>query len=342
MKIQAIEERAGYSPEWDSFVETAEGSAGFLSSRWTAAVMRLTAVPVHRLAAVGAGGRILAGLMFASRRRGPVAMARTPWATPYCGPVFSGGLSAKDRLHAGEALASHLRSHYDYARLDTGIGFRDLLAFREGWGLAVRNTYRLERGAGPVSECMSPSARRHLKKLSLNNLTIAASTDPAPLFEMYRDLYARQGRPVSFNQEDFAIFCATLLGAGRASLLYVRDDQPFAGMLVFRWRDTHFYSISAFRQERAALAGPTLLIWHYLENCVAPGESFDFVGANVETPGINAFKRGFNPRECPYISLERRSWPYQLCEPLIRLLHTTRSVAARVGGLHRSDPAVQL
>lgn len=328
MKFEIVEELADMSSDWDRFVEIAEGSTCFLTSRWTCSVARLTGVPIRRVAAVNSVGLIVGGAIIAARRHGPLALARKPWATPYCGPVFAPGLPCRDRLRIGEAVATHLWSHYDYVRLDTGLEFRDLLAFqKQRWRVRVRNTYRLTRPARPVRDHIEPSARRHLRKLETHHLRIIPSDDPVPFFGMYRDLYVRQGKPVRFLEKDFELFCSALLSSGQARLLYVRRcDETLAGMLVSRWRNTHFYTLSAFRREHADSAGPTLLISTYLENCLKPGEVFDFVGANPDTPSVNAFKRTFNPQECPYLALERRSWMYRIVEPAARLSPRSRAV----------------
>jgi hypothetical protein len=333
VKFRISEEPADFSMAWDDFVASAEGATCFLCSKWSSSVARLSETPIHRVMAVDTSGRIIAGVTFAARRRGPIALARKPWATPYCGPVFAADLSSEQRLKVGEAIASHLVESYDYVRIDTGTEFHDLLAFqRKEWSIGVRNTYRIKRGSGPVSSSMEPSARRHTKKRERLSLRVTVSENAAPLFDMYRGLYEGQGKPVSFQRGSFELFCSTLLRGNHARLLYVHDGaEAIAGMLVTRWRDQHFYTLSAFRRERATSAGPTLLIHAYLEDFVAPGEIFDFVGANVETPAINAFKRTFNPQERPYLSLERRGWRYRLCAPAMNSLHITRSVALQAG-----------
>jgi hypothetical protein len=341
MKVCVSEQVADYSERWDRFVETAENATVFTGSRWTSSVARLSGAPIHRVTVTDGAGEILGGVVFAVRRLGPIAMARKPWATPYCGPVFQVELASADRLKAGEALARHLKTHYDYVRIDTGVDFHDLIAFQDAaWRVRVRNTYRLERPAGSMADCFEPSVRRHMNKMERLGLKVTTSINSAPLYRMYSDLYLRQRRPIHFNHEAFHAFCSSLISSGLATILYIEDSAgPFAGALMARWRDKHFYTLSAYRREAATSAGPTLLITRYLTDCVSQSEVFDFVGANTETPGINAFKRSFNPRECPYLSLERCSLVHRLCAPGLSLLSAARSVAVRA--TQRLRPALK-
>lgn len=331
MKIHIQESEAGYSPVWEDFVKNAEGATWFLSSRWTTAVSRLLGQPMQRLTACTAAGDILAGLIVSVRRRHGFVLARKPWATPYCGPAFATRLSYSTRLKIATAMAAHLSSSCDYVRIDTGPNFGSVLSFqRSNWKANVRNTYQLAQNGIALEHRVEPSLRRHLKKIEQKNLLIGPGEDPNPLFEMYSRMYADHGVLLPFDCAAFDVFCKSLLLEGNAELWYVHaHDEPIAGMLITRFRGFHYYSLSAFRRAFASMAGPTLLLYSYIERSVPSGETFDFVGANADTPGITAFKSKFNPRECPYISLEYKSLRYRLCEPLLPLLKVSRSLLPR-------------
>lgn len=340
MKVYVQEEDAGLSWPWQEFIATAEGATWFLSPEWTSAVSRLLQQPVKRIMARSGDGEILAGLIVSIRHSHGFVLARKPWATPYCGPAFAARLAYSARLKIANAMADHLSASYDYVRIDTGPAFGNLLSFqRPRWNLNLRNTYRLRPERFKLELHVEPSLRRHIKKIEQKKLTIGPGDDPRPLFDMYCELYKDQGASLPFDFEAFQAFCKSLLHQDKAVLWYVHSQrEPIAGMLITRFRGYHYYSLSAFRREFAAMAGPTLLLYSYIERAVRPGETFDFVGANADTPGITAFKSKFNPCECPYVALEYKSWRYHLCEPLLPILRFGRRLWPREPQLEKAHP----
>jgi hypothetical protein len=288
---------------------------------------------VHRLTVQDSSGKILAGTIFSARCGFGIASARKPWATPYCGPAFASGLSCRHRQEISGALATHLATHYDYVGLDTGPDFTDLLGFRRSrWSVSLRSTYRFLRDGSTVASQVEPSVRRHLRKVESRGLSIVQSSDPGPLFEMYKSLYQRQGIALRFGAVDFGYFCERLRPLG-PQLWYVYERQdPVAGMLIIKSKGRHYYCLSAFRRDLAASAGPTVLLLHYIDQNLKPGEEFDFIGANPETPGITRFKSKFNPCERFYARLEHKSWRYQVCKPLVPFVKFCCKIIPLAGG----------
>jgi hypothetical protein len=316
---------------WDESLPGCGNDTFFHRSVWCASVSELTGQCVRRVVATDGAGRLLGGLIVSVREAARLRVAAKPWATPYCGIVYREGLTCRLRTKVGERLVSHLSRNYDYVRIEASTSFGDLLAFRQaGWRISVKSTYLLTKGARPLLESVEPCVRRQVKKAQRNRLSFGESGDPAPLYEMYRACYERQGVGLGFGHESFARFCGGLLKEGSTSLYYVCDEgaQPVAGMLVSRHGESHYYTLAAFRRERAHEAAPSLLLHEYVEARMREGQTFDLVGANEYTPSITAFKSKFNPREVPYVVLEHSSAKYRLCRPLLAALRRGRRLLA--------------
>jgi len=315
---------------WDPFVQ--QSPYGTFFHRWDflKAVERHSGARLLPLAIRKGEALVWAVPLFLSRKFGVRVLTAMPpnSAIPYLGPVPGAGFDGlgQYRKESHLSLLSEgirelvLEHRPHFTLLSTSPGFTDIRPFLwEGYGAGVNFTYVLDltRSLDEIWRALTSRKRVGIARAQKMGYSVQVSTDTLPIYTMGRQRYAEQGRALPLLSARYLADLQRTFPEDLTVHHLLRDGAVEGGMVSLRDRRVRAW----LGTTRTADHGNELLYWSVIASAKAAGAlSFELVGAN--TPNINRFKSGFDPRLETYFSLTRRNTVGRVAEGLYRLVRS--------------------
>lgn len=302
--------QSGDYPAWDQLVHESKDGTVYHESWWLDAVSRLTQTPCVVYGAY-AGSRLIAGVPFCLRRRGPLTIARRPWATPYANCVFAAG-ACEDQNMAERLLHQVARdcSQVTY----TASPFSKAQPMGPAWKVRQRGTFMLDiADTQRVWSEVVYQLRKKIRKAQRNGLVSAGPCPPDVFYDLYSKTFNRRGITVPFSRSRFGKFWAQLDAGKRARSCLIVDGNGThcAAGLALLDNKRAYYALAGTDVDSSLLPASALLTWEIIKEVAPSCASFDLVGANIE--GVVRFKKQFSPTLVEYAEATAyRSLPERL------------------------------
>lgn len=310
--------------DWEELVAASNQGTVYHGAPWLEAVARLSA---DKVALYGAfrEGKLVAGVPLLTRRRGVLEFAQRAFATPYGNVMVHPGLDAAlfpNLLAAAQRLARR----FSLTTL-TASPFAEPIESRLGWQAIPRATFLLRSSSlKGLWRSMASEVRNRIRKAEKAGISITTEQCAPGFFEIYHEVFQRQGARVEFTGTAFDRFLSEVQenGIGKVYVARAPDSTLCAACLVVHDRNRAYYSLAASHPELRKTGAPSLLVWEILRDVLQTRDEFDFGGANV--PHVSQFKSKFRGRLVSYSEFIHHRSPWE--RVLIDCVRRVRSVHA--------------
>ena len=293
---------------WDEFVHSCNTGTCYHSYGWNIGLREALKENAVIYSVENYNHKIVAGFTILEKSKFGIKIGIRPWATPHTGILLNNScLKYYDTLDIIDTIIEFLDSEFHYLQLAMPVGYKEIYLFqkKKNWNINLKNTYRLIVNSRNLLEHVEPSTRRQIKKAQKKGIIVHESNDIRPLFEMYKNLFKKQGNPIRYSYEDFEKLNEIIYSHKIGKIIYAYfEDRPIAGMIINIFKNTHYYTISSCLPEYLSFGTPSFLLYEYMKT-LDDGDVFDFVGALPHMESITKFKSKFNPYEEPYFLVEK-------------------------------------
>jgi GNAT acetyltransferase-like protein len=262
-------------------------------------------------AVVERGGKVVARLPYAQRRRLGLATIGQPPFTQTLGPWLAPneGKYARRLEHEKKLLGELIEQlpAFDFYRQSFAPCLTNWLPFYwAGFAATVRYTYRIEdlTDLDRVKNEFQDHVRRGIRKAE----RVVEVDHDYPLEDLLRlneQTYARQGVPSPDSPELVRRLDAACAARGARKIFGAVDSQGrLHAALYIVWDDRTCYALINARDPELQTHGSnTLLYWEAIRHASEVSPVFDFEGSMLEP--IEHYFRGFGGRQTPYFSVSR-------------------------------------
>ena len=288
----------GLYADWDDLVATSRGGTVYHGTPWLEVISKAVG---DEFAVYGIynGEELIGGIATQDRRRGPLALARRPFATPYTGIVWRDGVDKPDSTGVARLLAD-FSGRYSHTTV-TQSPFGSPLALPPGWENVERATYLVDiESSDQLWRNIASEVRNRIRNAEKRGIAVVQSFDPMHFYKLFTDLFAHQGADVPLNERRFVQLINEVVerGIGTPFLAVTDGGTPCAACLLLHDRHRVYYSLAASHLELRKNGAPSLLLWEALKTYEGKLYEFDFGGANVDA--VTQFKSKFRGRRVTY------------------------------------------
>lgn len=300
--IRSIDqEDAAALTEWDRCVVSSPQGSGFFLSGW-AVGLRHHLGRNCRMIGIFQQDRLVGGLVLSEFGRWGVRGARRPFATPFCHPFFHESLPDDAVRTAGQALHQYLlRSYHLFTLTSSYFNTAEHAMVDGAQGVTDKWTMLLDlRDLPSLWDRFQSELRNRIRKARKLGMVVQPAKDTSEFYRHYVELFADQGRRVSFSAGQFADFCQSLSRRDLGQVYEARDrsgDLHVAALITWDARRA-YYTLSATQKALRHSGANALLLWEIFERLACRIQTFDMVGLNL--PTITRFKRRFRGEEIRY------------------------------------------
>lgn len=285
-------------PDWDDVVATSCGGTVYHRTPWLESISEAVG---DEFAIVGIyrGRELIGGITTQVRRRGPLALARRPFATPYAGVVWKDSGGPPNRLGVAKVLAEFSK-RYAHTTI-TQSSFEEPLAPPSHWRNVERATFLVDiRSSNLLWRNMASEVRNRIRNAEKRGIAVVQDFDIGHFYRLFADLFAHQGNSVPLNETRFIQLVGDVVrrGIGTPFLAITNDGIPCAACLLLHDQHRVYYSLAASHLELRKSGAPSLLLWEALKSYEGRLHEFDFGGANIDA--VTQFKSKFRGRRVTY------------------------------------------
>ncbi len=288
----------GLHADWDELVATSRGGTVYHGTPWLEAISKAVG-DEFVVYGIYSGEDLIGGIATQDRRRGPLALARRPFATPYTGIVWRDDVDKPDSTGIARLLAD-FSGRYAHTTV-TQSPFGSPLAPPRRWENVERATYLVEIGSSEqLWRSMASEVRNRIRNAEKRGIAVVQHFDPGHFYKLFTDLFAHQGANVPLNERRFSQLINDVVQRkiGSPFLAIADDGTPCAACLLLHDRHRVYYSLAASHLELRKSGAPSLLLWEALKTYEGKLHEFDFGGANIAA--VTQFKSKFRGRRVTY------------------------------------------
>jgi hypothetical protein len=300
--------------EWDAFVEQSpQGMFYSLTGYMNIVAPGWSAIEVRN------DGKLCGVMPLHIRSKAGIKYSLQPYYTQYWGPILSDFSSLSTYKRNSEArkimiammeqLPASLKliSHGCAPALDYGSPLH--------WaGFELRTRYSMRLTPEPDEEkrlaSFAPNTRQDIKKGSQWTDSIIENGTPAAFLKLV-DKNLAAGKPLmpAVCRVTAEKLLPWLIHTGLGHILLVQPpgQDPIAGTVIVKYRNTLNYPIGASDPSGNNSDAISLLLWQSIRKADRENLVFDFEGSMIQT--IDSFFRGFGAEPVPYLHIYRNRLP---------------------------------
>jgi CelD/BcsL family acetyltransferase involved in cellulose biosynthesis len=218
----------------------------------------------------------------------------------HCQPLLNNSQDSRSLIEAleSQALASGWR-YIEIRPLNSGASASG------NWHVSANYTFH-QLDLGPDLDTLfqnfhQSSTQRKIRRAKREGLTYREGSSESQLSAFYRLLVmTRKRHHVPPQPRRWFRNLMNSFGEALKIRLAIRADQPVAGMLTIRHKNTVFYKYGGSDARFHNLGGMHLLYWNSIQDAKSHGvATFDFGRSDADQPGLITFKSRWGARVSP-------------------------------------------
>ena len=182
-----------------------------------------------------------------------------------------------------------------------------------GWKNSVQYTYMLDLD-GNLWTHINKKTRGSIRSAEKNNVHIIESNNLNKFYKLFETMFKQQRISVPISKDVIASIFNFLSKKNLCEMWFAETDSgELVSALIAVWDNSrpYFWVGASDADLNAKIGGNSLMYWHALQYLLSKNFSeVVWVGAN--TPKLNKFKAGFNPKLVPYYVVEKTSIRYKM------------------------------
>lgn len=254
------------------------------------------------------GGNLIAGCALYFRTSAAFKVVTVPPGTPYMGPLIQPPSTSdyvqniRHDLKITALLASALEDDFDRLLIINQPGFMDIRPFLwKNWSAQVLYTYIVS-----LDNIEKPSKKlgKTIRKASRLGIEAKSSCDIYPFYDIWRKTFSRKDSAPRFSREVLEKIFSKLQEhhCCRLHIAVESEGRLISGrIVVFDGRKASGW-LSGTDPAYLNTGVSSLLQWHTLQDLKSECDTFNMVGANLES--IARFKSEFGGELVPYYLVE--------------------------------------